>query len=116
MNNNRLTCGDSTNVQDIDKLMNGHKADLIFTDPPYDLEDEYSVYILKQAKDNCHVFFMNSDKLLIKNINNNIQYFRKMFYIDFRQARLVSNNQPMTRQKGSSFQKHLYCIIQSQMS
>jgi DNA modification methylase len=96
-NNHRLVCGSSCEVQDIDKLMDGKKADLIFTDPPYDLKDEYSNLILGCAKDDCHVFIMNSDKLLIENIKNNQEYFRKMFYVDFRQARLVSNNQPMTR-------------------
>ena len=97
LNNHRVRCGSSCNIDDIDKLMNGQKADLIFCDPPYDLEDTYSTLILDQAKDDCHVFIMNSDKLLIQNIKNNEEYFRKMFFVDFRQARLVSNKQPMTR-------------------
>ena len=33
----RLLCGDSTNRADVDALMDGAKADMVFTDPPYAL-------------------------------------------------------------------------------
>ena len=40
----RLICGDSTDVAVIDRLMDGVKADMVFTDPPYgmDLDTDYS--------------------------------------------------------------------------
>ena len=33
-------CGDSTNIDAIDKLMLGQKADLVLTDPPYSIETQ----------------------------------------------------------------------------
>lgn len=35
LGNHRLLCGDSTNIQHVDRLMDGQKADMVFTDPPY---------------------------------------------------------------------------------
>ena len=34
----RLMCGDSTSITDVETLMNGNKADMVFTDPPYGID------------------------------------------------------------------------------
>ena len=40
----RLMCGDSTSIDAVERLMDGQKADMVFTDPPYgmDLDTDYS--------------------------------------------------------------------------
>ena len=44
LGNHRLMCGDSTSVDAVDELMDGQKADMVFTDPPYGmrLDTDYS--------------------------------------------------------------------------
>lgn len=43
LGNHRLMCGDSTAITDVERLMDGKKADMVYTDPPYGmkLDTEY---------------------------------------------------------------------------
>jgi DNA modification methylase len=41
----RVMCGDSTSIDAVDNLMNGGKADMVFTDPPYNVKMQRSASI-----------------------------------------------------------------------
>lgn len=38
LGNHRVLCGDSTKTEDMRKLMNGKRANMVFTDPPYNID------------------------------------------------------------------------------
>jgi len=52
LGNHRLLCGDSTNIQHVERLMDGKKADFVYMDPPYGmkLDTDYSQNNKKQSQ------------------------------------------------------------------
>lgn len=40
LGNHRVMCGDTTDIEAAESLMDGHKADMVFTDPPYNVAYE----------------------------------------------------------------------------
>lgn len=51
LGNHRVLCGDSTNKADVDRLMDGKKADMVFTDPPYNVGINYGKNTNDKNKD-----------------------------------------------------------------
>lgn len=68
LGNHRLMCGDSTNENDVKKLMNGKLADLLLTDPPY------------------NVNISNSQGMKIENDNMLNEQFKEFLYKCFKNA------------------------------
>jgi len=64
--NHRLMCGDSTIFNDIEKLMNGNLANLLLTDPPYNVN-----------------YKSKSTNMKIKNDNQNEDSFYRFLYDSF---------------------------------
>jgi site-specific DNA-methyltransferase (adenine-specific) len=75
----RLMCGDSTSVTDVDKLLDGERADMIFTDPPYNVafngrSGNFDVIKNDNLTDDEFADFIDATISIIKYINAPIYY------------------------------------------
>lgn len=67
----RLLCGDSTDSDQVSKLMNGNKADMVFTDPPYGISHS-GKGIKGNAKENDFGEILNDNDVSIAIDNFNL--------------------------------------------
>lgn len=68
----RLMCGDATSSEDVDALMDGKKANLIITDPPYNVafesSDGLSIKNDKMANDKFYEFLLSAFKKMAEHL------------------------------------------------
>lgn len=69
LGNHLLMCGDCTNSEDVSKLMNNKKADMVFTDPPYAIFGS-STGVKSEVSDTAMIkpFFKAVGKLFATNV------------------------------------------------
>ncbi|MFG6383450.1 MAG: DNA modification methylase [Lachnospiraceae bacterium] len=79
LGNHRLMCGDATDISDVERLMEGLQADLIITDPPYNVDYE------SKDKDLEGCFKRNRSRKIneIQNDNMNNDAFYSFLYQAF---------------------------------
>jgi site-specific DNA-methyltransferase (adenine-specific) len=91
LGNHRLMCGDSTSITDIEKLMDGNKANMVFTDPPYLMGFTGNVHADGSKSFNSKHGAIKNDKMsredgdqFILDIFTNIKLFNKgAYYVCF---------------------------------
>ena len=69
----RLMCGDSTNKTHVDKLMDSQLADLVVTDPPYNVAIENSQGMTIQNDDMSNQEFKNFLTMCFKNLESSLK-------------------------------------------
>lgn len=83
LGNHRILCGDACNSDDLEKLMLGKKANFIFTDPPYDIENEDYHSNIYLYSENAHIFLMHDDKGIVDYLRKSKLEFVRFYVANF---------------------------------
>lgn len=87
----RLMCWSSTEINDLDLLMDWKKSDMVFTDPPYLMDFDWGIHADGSKSFNSKHWVIKNDKMskeewevFLDDINTNILLYNKWaFYITF---------------------------------
>lgn len=77
----RLLCGDSTSKNDVDLLMNGQSAQMVFTDPPYNIAYEGMAGKKRKAIANDKMSTEEFRQFLAGALSNVVRYTVGSFYV-----------------------------------
>lgn len=104
LGNHYLMCGDSTNEDDVEKLMHGAKADLVVTDPPYNVNISNSQGMTIENDNMENEQFLDFLTKAFKCMNNSLKeggafyiWFASREHINFERA--LNNNDLIVRQE-----------------
>ena len=90
LGSHRLMCGDSTKTEDVLRLMDGQLADMVFTDPPYNVNYNYAVKYKKIHKARKKMFL---DGGKIFNDNKSAEDFEQFLFKVFKNVYQVSKDE-----------------------
>jgi len=95
----RLLCGDSTVEADVARLMDGAKADIVFTDPDYSMDVDALFKCYENTKETYlkASLWVCADKQAVRLANYDIEKFSSFFIHDFKVPTLISNKRAMQR-------------------
>ena len=119
LGNHRLMCGDSTSIDAVERLMDGQKADMVFTDPPYGYKyqsNHQSQHDMLKNDDKildflpiCHAFMENNSAIYVCTSHQVVDKWKPLVEENFKYKNMIiwkKNNWSMGDLKGSFAGQH----------